>query len=170
MATTYEPIATTTLSSTAASITLSSIPSTYTDLRIVFVGKNVTGNSGLLIRFNGDTSGSTLYSRTQLIGTGSSATSGSAVSTAQWYTFQYGMPNTANTFAFATIDIFSYAGSNFKTGLITGSDDMNSSGSIDSTVGLYRSTSSITSITLSNQAALIFDTGTTATLYGIKNA
>ena len=35
MATTYEPIATTTLGSAAASITFSSIAGTYTDLRLV---------------------------------------------------------------------------------------------------------------------------------------
>jgi hypothetical protein len=35
MATTYEPIATTTLGTAAAFITFSSIPATYTDLRLV---------------------------------------------------------------------------------------------------------------------------------------
>jgi hypothetical protein len=170
MPSTYEPIATTTLGSATSTITFSSIAGTYTDLRLVFVGKNVTSNSSLLIRFNGDTSGSTLYSFTQLVGTGSSAVSSRDSSMSNWNTFYYGMPNAANTFAMATLDVFSYAGSTNKTGLITASNDNNGSGDVDRTVGLYRSTSAISSMTLSNQGALLFAIGTTATLYGIKNA
>jgi hypothetical protein len=80
------------------------------------------------------------------------------------------MPNTSNMFAMATLDLFSYAGSTFKTGFLSGANDNNGSGDVDQAVGLYRSTSAISSITLSNQASLLFDVGTTATLYGIKNA
>jgi hypothetical protein len=167
---TYDLIASQTLASAAASITFSSIAASWTDLRLVLVGKNVTGNSSLLIRFNGDTSGSTLYSSTKLIGTGTAASSSASTSTNNWNTFYFGLPNTANTFGFASIDIFSYTGSTYKTGLITCSNDANGSGDVDRVVGLYSSTSAITSITLSNQSTYTFDVGTTAYLYGIKAA
>jgi hypothetical protein len=70
---TYFPIATTTLGSSSASVTLSSIPSTYTDLLLVC---NLTANTAPLnmgIRFNSDTS--SLYSGTALGGNGSTAAS-----------------------------------------------------------------------------------------------
>ena len=40
MPATYEPIATTTLGSAATNITFSSIPATYTDLRLVLVARS----------------------------------------------------------------------------------------------------------------------------------
>jgi hypothetical protein len=170
MATTYEPIATTTLGSAAASITFSSIPATYTDLRLIYVVQGTAAGQLCFTRFNGDTSGSTLYSLTNLYGDGTSATSSANTSRSSWFDFQFGMPSSGNTFAFGTIDIFSYAGSTFKTGLLTGSNDANGSGDVDRRVGLYRSTSAITSITLTPQVSGNFAIGSTATLYGIKNA
>jgi len=73
MAKTYEPIATTTLGSSAASYTFSSIPATYTDLRLIINGLQ-TGTSGNpYIPLNSDTG--TNYSITVLSGNGTSATS-----------------------------------------------------------------------------------------------
>jgi hypothetical protein len=48
MATTYEKIATTTLGTAAATFTFSSIPATYTDLRLVVVMQVDTGNTCLV--------------------------------------------------------------------------------------------------------------------------
>ena len=59
---TYEPIATQTLASAAATITFSSIAATYTDLRLIFA--KPIGGSSLLLRFNSDTA--TNYSWTYL--------------------------------------------------------------------------------------------------------
>ena len=170
MPATYEPIATTTLGSAAASITFSSIPATYTDLRVVYVVNCASAGQLLFIRFNGDGSGSTLYSLTNLYGDGSTATSSRNTSRSSWFDLQNGMPSGGSTFAFGTIDLFSYAGSTYKTGLMTGSNDANGTGDVDRRVGLYSSTSAISSITLSPQTAVNFSIGTTATLYGIKNA
>jgi hypothetical protein len=165
MPTTYEPIATTTLGAAAANITFSSIPATYTDLRVVFTG-TATGNAGFLVRFNGDSA--TNYSQTNLVGTGSAASSNRSTSNNN---FDFSINNNMNTtpVVFYSLDIFSYAGSTFKTALMEQNHDNNGSGSVVRNVGLYRSTSAITSIALSvslnNLAA-----GSTATLYGIKNA
>jgi hypothetical protein len=160
---TYEPITTTTLGSAAASITLSSIPATYTDLRLVV---NVTMATGTTCRyqFNGDTS--TNYSTTYLLGDGSSASSGAVTNGSFIYASQYTASTTIPSFY--SMDVFSYAGSTYKTVLTTGSNDRNGSGAVDRQVQLWRSTSAITSINIFSTGT--FATGTTATLYGIKNA
>ena len=67
---------------------------------------------------------------------------------------------------FFTVDVFSYAGSTFKTLLATASEDLNGSGSTSARVALYRSTSAITSFELYT-VGTAFQSGTTATLYGI---
>jgi hypothetical protein len=68
-------------------------------------------------------------------------------------------------------DIFSYAGSTNKTVLNKVATDKNGSGGVEYNVGLWRSTSAITSISLTLEAsAQDFPVGTTATLYGILKA
>ena len=167
MPTTYEPIATTTLSSAAASITFSSIPATYTDLRLVVVlkGDATADGNGIYVRYNSD-SGSN-YSITQLQGNGTAAASNrgtnytgtypfyNGISSAQWFLLEY--------------DLFSYAGSTNKTNLSSAAQDKNGSGFVERQVGLWRNTSAVTSLSMT-LAAGNFVTGTTATLYGIKNA
>ena len=165
MATTYEPIATTTLTSTAASITFSSISSAYTDLRLVVVAKNGSGIDNLLMRFNSDSA--TNYSSTWIQGSGTAAAS-SRSSNITGVRSRWSEGSTQ--FALTTFDIFSYAGSTYKTVLATGSSDTNGSGYVTCTVSLWRSTSAITSITLVPQLTGLYSIGTTATLYGIKAA
>lgn len=166
MPATYEPIATATLGSAAASITFSSIPATYTDLRLVLVATATTGGINANVRFNGDTA--TNYSNTALGGDGSTAQSVAATSqTFNQLTVFNGINATIPTLR--TMDVFSYAGSTFKTALTSESNDFNGSGSVARTVQLWRSTSAISTI-LIYASSSTFATGTTATLYGIKNA
>ena len=164
MPATYEPIATTTLGAAASSITFSSIPATYTDLRIVFTA-TVTVADSALIRFNSDTA--TNYSRTLLTGTRSAATSSRNSSVAQIYLTNDDISTTSPQLF--EIDIFSYAGSTYKTCLIRSSQDKNGSGVVLNEVGLWRSTSAITSFTFVTGLGS-FAVGTTATIYGIKAA
>ena len=162
---TYTPIATQTLGSAAASITFSSIPSTYTDLRLVFTFVGTLGSATPQIRFNGDTANN--YSDTDLQGTGTSATSNNNVGTSfgmSLYGSLFGVSTTIPTLA--TVDIFSYAGSTNKTALGTMSSDNNGSGTIDVAVGLWRSTAAITSVTIFT-ATSTFAAGMIATLWGI---
>jgi hypothetical protein len=154
-------IATTTLSGNATSITFSGISSAYTDLRLVFVGTSTANVPGEM-RFNSDTSSN--YSRTYLSGNGTSASS--SKDSNQTY-ISMGASAITSTPMINTIDIFSYAGSTFKTCLITSSDDRNGSGTVDRQVALWRSTSAITSITLTVDLGGNFTAGTTATLWGI---
>ena len=165
MPTTYEPIATTTLGSATKNITFSSIPATYTDLRIVLVSTIQTAADLIEITFNGTTSG---YSWTRLSGDGSTAASGRITSNTKWVP---NLPLGGSTTIpmLITTDIFSYAGSTFKTGLMETSADLNGSGVVIRGVGLWQNTAAITSIKLEVQT-YNFNSGTTATLYGIKNA
>jgi hypothetical protein len=170
MPTTYEPIATTTLGAAAASITLSSIPATYTDLKWILILPNTVLSSGadIFIRYNSDSS--SLYSTTSFDGDGASASSARVSNDDKGRaSFQMSYPSTTQPF-FLTGDIFSYAGATNKTSLQAASGDRNGSGGgVSRNVILYRSTSAINSINLFFNTAN-YAAGTTLTLYGIKNA
>ena len=164
MASTYEPIATTTLGSAASSITFSSIPSTYTDFRVVLVAKGTVSGNDINMTFNSSATG---YSRTYLQGNGTTAASGRQTSTTRILVNRNGTSST--NFNLFEIDVFSYAGSTYKTCLVAGSEDENGSGITSRIVGLWSNTSAITSLALA-VGADNFAVGTTATLYGIKSA
>ena len=162
MATTYEKIATTTLGSAAASITFSSIASSWTDISLIWSCTGTTASSGLL-RFNSDSA--TNYSWTYLAGNGSSPFTSRASSQTSLL-MNGGVLSTTNP-SFSIVDIFSYAGSTNKTVLIN--DNQGEQNSVFWFVGLYRSTSPITNISITASAST-FAAGTTVTLYGIKAA
>ena len=171
MPATYEPIATTTISSATASYTFSSIPATYTDLKLV---TNIRSDRGgysaeLQIQINGNTGAN--YSHTGLFGDGTSATS-SRIASGTYITASSiaGDLSDANLFTLTMIDFFSYSGSTNKTILASsGSQPRLSENYSQRVVGLFRSTAAITSITLSTNGTNIM-AGTVISLYGIKAA
>lgn len=172
MAVTYEPIATTTLSSAAASITFSSINSTYTDLRLVMTG-TTSASDWSFLRFNGDTGSSTLYSMNKFYGNGSTT----ALHTINNYDKMQlgdatlGIGTSTTIPIMVTLDIFSYANTSYFKGMLTTiSGDLNGSGYVYRINSLYRTTSAISSMVISNASGSNFNTGFTATLYGIKEA
>lgn len=169
MPSTYEPISTSTLSSAAPSVTFSSIPATYTDLRLViYCAGTSSAGKGVSMQLNSDTG--TNYSNTRLVGTGTTATSGRISN------FDYLFFNSTSTSTtiptFYTVDFFNYAGSTNKTVLSSGNSDQNGSGAVERFVGLWRSTSAISTIkvTLYTDGSANYNTGSTFTLYGIKAA
>ena len=161
---TYDLIASQTLGSAASSITFSSIAASWTDLRLVLVGTASTGNYlAPNMQFNGVTT--TTYSVTWLWGNGT--TTGSSSQTNQTgMSFNSQNSITSSIPGFLSADIFSYAGSTYKTVLTTASVDLNGSGEVERAVNLWRSTAAITSLTLNGS----FGTGFNAQLYGIKAA
>jgi len=167
MPATYEPISTTTLGSSASSITFSSIAASWTDLKVVFVGipLNSTGIY-TAIRLNSDTGSN--YSYTEIIGNGSAASSSRASNTNTLYLNDAG--SSGSMPCMQIIDLFSYAGSTNKTLLCSSNLDANGGGLVLNLVGLWRNTAAITSIEIWKAAGNDFQSGTTATLYGIKNA
>jgi hypothetical protein len=173
MPTTYEPIATTTLGSAATTYTFSSIPATYTDLKLILTLRSTGaygGNTGLFY-FNGNNTGS-LYSETWLKGNGTAASS-SRSNGNPYFANTLECPaasSAANLYSFVAIEIFNYAGSTNKTVLSETSNDKNGSGSVYRAVHLWRNTAAITSVSIGMGAGEQLAAGTTATLYGIKNA
>jgi hypothetical protein len=160
---TYEPIATTTLGVAASEIIFSSIPGTYTDLKIIFTFVPSAGTYPSL-QFNSDTG--TNYSWTRLSGDGTTAASARAVTTSF---IRGGVGITATNPILFSVDVFSYANSTFKTALTDTSNDQNGTGRKDIVVGLWRNTAAITSVRIF-PATGNFNIGSTATIYGIKNA
>lgn len=158
---TYEPIATNTLGSAAASVTFSSITATYTDLVIIYSGNQVTQDN-FTLQFNSDTA--TNYSATTLYGDGSSAASQRFSSTPSIY----GPILDATTQSNLISQIQNYSNTTtYKTTIIRGNS---SSFRTTATVGLWRSTSAITSVKCQILGGSNFNTGSTFTLYGIKAA
>ena len=164
MPATYEPIATTTLGSAAASINFSSISSTYTDLKVVlqFAPSN---DDRAICTFNSDTG--TNYSVTTLVGNGSTASS--ARSTSANYIQPSRNAGAANEEQLVIMDIFSYAGSTNKTVLSDVAADRNGAGVTVKSVNLWRSTSAINEINFTLLNGNNYKIGSTATLYGIKS-
>lgn len=167
MAITYEPITSITLSSAASSIDFNNISSSYTDLRIVFVGKAVDASRYLTLRFNSDSAAN--YSMTYLVGDGTSTASSRRTGDTVLYSNNWSGSSTTIP-QMITSDIFSYAGSTYKSVLFTTSSDKNGSGNTDVVVGLWRSTSAITSISLQYVVTSNIASGSIATLYGILKA
>lgn len=172
---TYDPIATTTLGSNSSLINFTSISGSFTDLRLVYTIRSTIANDFMWITVNG---AATNYSRTYLSGDGSSATT-SRSTNATFLGLGGGsgayIPTASNTFAFGIIDFLSYSGSTNKTALATWQADRDGSGGVERNVGLYRSTSAITSVKIEtfNSAGgggNFIAAGSTATLYGILRA
>lgn len=160
MAITYEPIATTTLSSAAATVTFSSISGSYTDLVLITTGTQDTDDT-CGIRFNADSGAN--YSATRMSG------NGTAVSSSRWtditsayFAVRYTTQNNA------ILQIQNYSNNNtYKTFL---SRANNAGNLVNAWVGLWRNTAAITSITLTGFGSSNFASGSTFTLYGIKAA
>jgi hypothetical protein len=172
MASTYEPIATTTLGSSQSSVTFGSggtISQAYTDLFLVFTAKQTgTSNVNIKMTFNSDTGSN--YSMTRLYGNGSTASSDRVTSQNNFEVGYPGGSSTPSIYALSTINIMNYSNTTTYKSFISRWGNVGTSDSYTLTqVGLWRSTSAITSITLA-PVSNSFDSGSTFTLYGIKAA
>jgi hypothetical protein len=164
---TYTQIASTTLGSSTASVTFSSISSAYTDIKIVISGVASGAGAVLQVQFNGDTT-SGLYSMTELWGTGSIAGSNRRSSENKIYTsyqsVNFGNSDQAN----AIIEVMNYSNSTTnKTVLARTNSPSATYPGTAATAGLWRNTNAINSITLTLSNFL---SGTTLSLYGITAA
>lgn len=166
MPSTYTPITSTTLTSNTATVTLSGIPSTYTDLVVV---ANTRGSSDIesdiYIRFNSDSG--TNYSYTRMYG--QVGTIGSDRGTNQNYMVIGRQGGTV--FAPNIYHIMNYSNTTTFKNVIARSGHATTGALITlANVGLWRSNSAITSISFVQGGAQSYKIGSTFTLYGIKAA
>jgi len=149
----------------ASAITFSSIPNTFTDIKIVLSAQSTTGNADMLTSFNGSTSN---FNWVLISGSGSSAGSNSGAAS-------YGMlanqsTQTANTFSNCEIYIPNYASGNYKSASINSVNENNASGAtmyLDTI--LWSQTAAINSVSFAISGAN-FAQYSTAYLYGISNS
>lgn len=161
------------LGSPAASVTFSSIPGTYTTLRLVIVAacSAASQNQGITAQFNGDTSAH--YADQFLFGTGGTPTAfanntlsslGTTLSVGNADCTTAGSTSAAVNF----IDIPGYAGTSFiKKFLSMGGYSASSTNIVIAPVShIWNQTSAISSIVLAVAGGSNFVTGSTFVLYG----
>lgn len=152
---TYSLIESQTLGSATATVTFSSIPATFTDLVLIIKTPTISDNYNL--RFNGDTG--TNYSYTYIAGNGTSASSGRSSNNTV-----IGLTYTGAGAPMTRLQIQDYANTTtYKTALIRQDDAANAT---MTTVGLWRSTAAISSITIVSPSTI--PSGSTFKLYGIQ--
>ena len=167
----YESIATTTVGSGgAASISFTSIPSTFTHLQVRAILRNTavtSGASSVGFRLNSDSA--TNYTWHYLQGDGTSATAGAATG----YTYAYmalniNGGNTANVWATTVLDILDYTNTNKNKILRSlGGYDNNGVGQIQLQSSAWLSTSAVTRIDIYPSASNFAQYSSFA-LYGIR--
>ena len=162
---TYIPIATTTLGSAAASYTFSSIPSTYTDL-ILITNYGLSADADSTFYVNGVNTG-TAYSETYMRGDGTSATSGRRSNQPRWI---LGLASVTVPTTLTTTEIHQFCNYSNTTTYKTVLSRINNGGvQVAARIGMYASTTAISSITVGGISANLL-AGSTFTLYGIAAA
>jgi len=168
MAVTYEPLATTTLGSAAASVTFSSISGSYTDLVLVVNARSsrtAVSTAPINITFNSDTGSN--YSNTFLFGNGSTTGSSRGTNANNIYTGD--MSSSASSYAgFANLLLSINNYSNTTTYKTTIARCNSANAFAEAVCGLWRSTSAINSITITEGSTNNWVADSTFTLYGIK--
>ena len=151
----------------AASIDFTSIPATYTDLKIVCSLRSAT-NQWANLQFNGSSADLTLR---YLMNNSGTVSSSSGSSPSLWTMFPV-PPNTytANTFGSAEIYIPNYASANYKSVSIEGVEENNSASNFQLLTALLWSQTAAINRVVINNAYGNFMEFSSATLYGIKSS
>jgi hypothetical protein len=169
MPSTFTLISANTLTASAASVTFSSIPATFTDLVLRVSARTDTTGNIILLGFNGDTTG--VWSRTSLRGNGSAASSGNNTSLAEMQLENVNISSyTADTFNNMEVYIPSYTASQNKPIFNFGVSETNASAAnMAASAGLWRITSAVNEVKISGSSAN-FVSGSSFYLYGISNS
>lgn len=143
----------------ASSVTFSTIPSTYTDLVVMY---SLMGNTlqGVYVQFNGSTSN---FTGRYVYGDGATVVSGTLGR------YLGSINNAASSYTNGSLYIPNYTASTYKSYSVDEVYDQNNPAGYGNLIsGLWSDTSAITSITL--EAANGFTQYSTAYLYGVSNA
>jgi len=159
MANAMVPLATTTLATTAATVTFSSISGLYRDLFIEseFTG---TGNLNLVLRFNGDSGAN--YFNIVVGGNGTSAYSNTAETSGALFAYYIVSPNKA----LARVSILDYTATNKHKAVLNRSDVMTSDAA--AYASRWSNTAAVTSVTITTTSGNNFSAGSTFSMYGIS--
>jgi hypothetical protein len=176
MATTYQLISSQTLSTSAASVTFSSIPATYTDLVLRISARSDIAGLVNTIKLTYNSLAGTNYSYTLLYSNASNTSV--SVQDSNQSTLRHGYYNgdttTSDTFGSAEIYIPNYAGSTAKpsSSFSVSQNNGTSTGDwyISTYAGLSQSTAAITGITIASVDTANYKIGSSFDLYGIKNS
>lgn len=168
MATTYEPIATNTLSSATTTVSFSSIPSTYTDLILIISAKGTTVATSTSVYFTTNITGAN-YSSTWLVGTGVGAASSRYSNLNQGYLgYISASSNASDSRGTIIANFMNYSNTTtYKTVISRGNV---AEAETDAYVSLIRGTAALSTITVGEGSGNNFVTGSTFNLYGIKSA
>lgn len=169
MPATFEPIASTTLSANTASVTFSSIPQTFTDLVFIVEAYNGVAD-GYFARFKINSDGASNYSITSLEGNGTTASS-LRLSNQPFMLMGYQNVPQSTTSTIRTTHILHFMNYSNTTTNKTVLMRSNRAGlGLNAEVGLYRSTSAITSIEFLGDTSVSqsYGSGSTFNLYGIR--
>ena len=168
---TYVAIAEQTLGSNAASVTFSSIPSTYTDLVVVMslLANGTSNNSdGLRFQLNGDTGSN--YSATWLTNSSTSPVSSRESSATKGRVGN--ISQTTNDVGTAIVQFLNYSNTTTYKTVLGRSGNLNSNGdsNVFADVSMWRSTAAINQIVFSSSSGANFPIGTVMSIYGILAA
>jgi hypothetical protein len=171
MALTYTLIASNLLSSNTATITFSSIPSTYTDLVLKFSGRSNAGSDYTVPVITFNNLGTSIYSYT-LVSSNNNSIFGytqSSVANGGGDSYVPGATSTASTFGSYEIYIPSYNSSTNKpyTSFAVAENNSATSYDIQGRANQFGSTAAINRIDI---ALTSFVSGSSFYLYGIKNS
>lgn len=159
------------LSSTTANITFSNIPQYYQDLIIIAncqindsgqiaftFNSNSSSYSSTVLYANGSSVGSTRYSNNSKIEWG--ATGGNSYQSGIYTPYEINILGYSNTSIFKTALISMYTANSAFGGV----------GEISSSIGMWRQTEAINSITLTavTSTSRVFNIGTTFSLWGLR--
>jgi hypothetical protein len=168
----YESISTVTVGSGGqATITFSSIPSTYKHLQVRMIAKTdrALNRDSVLVTFNSDTTAK--YTRHGIYGDGSSvATESTSAFTTSMVTYRAsGNTSASNIFGAIILDFLDYSNTTTnKTMRTLGGVDLNGAGEINFYSGMYASTAAINSISFVPGVGTNFLQYSQFALYGIK--
>jgi len=172
MPNTYSLISSNVLGSSAASVTFSSIPGTYTDLVLRVTCRNTTNSYNYTLSVGGSAG---QYSETEIHAEGTSSVGSTRTSNTDpfgtsSYLFGVASGDTADTFGVSEIYIPSYTASQNKPVSLVSFRERNSASlGMSAIAGLFRNTSAISTITATS-AGTAFAIGSSFYLYGIKNS
>jgi hypothetical protein len=170
---TYTLISSNVLSSSAASVTFSSIPADYTDLVLKISARSSVSSAQNTINMKFNNLSTSIYSVISLRGNGATVDSqiyGPNATELSWATSIPAATSTSNTFNNMEIYIPSYTASQNKpVSAFIAQENNQTTAYIQTDASLFRSTNAITQIDI-DANSYNFVSGSSFYLYGISNA